>query len=164
MKRPWSIAANLGLLLGCVSIYMGVGWFMWVMSFPSAPLLTPDNMAVVMLPQVAAATRLFTILVTLMVICESLLIWQLWHTPFRIWAILALILLVAATGVHLTFLKPINDELASHAPTLARLQELLIPWVHYNRIKVILWNLEWLNLAVVFVRQSAVYFAVKEAP
>jgi uncharacterized membrane protein len=107
---------------------------------------------------------LFTILVTLMVICESLLIWQLWHTPFRIWAILALILLVAATGVHLTFLKPINDELASHAPTLARLQGLLIPWVHYNRIKVILWNLEWLNLAVVFVRQSAVYFAVKAAP
>ena len=163
MKKPWFIAANLGLLLACVSIYMGVGWFMWVMSFPSAPLLTPENMGVVMLPQVAAATRLFTFLVTLMTICESLLIWQLWRGPFRIWAILALILLVAATGVHVTFLQPINDELAAHAPTLARLQELLVPWVHYNRIKVILWNLEWLNLAVVLVRQSAVYFSVREA-
>ncbi len=163
MKRPWCIAANLGLLLGCVSIYMGVGWFMWVMSFPSAPLLTPDNMAVVMLPQVAAATRLFTFLVTLMGLGEALLVWQLWHTPFRLWAILALVLLVAATGVHVTYLKPINDELASHAPTLARLQALLIPWIHYNRIKVLLWNLEWLNLAVVLVRQSAVYFALKPA-
>ena len=163
MKRPWCIAANLGLLLGCVSIYMGVGWFMWVMSFPSAPLLTPDNMAVVMLPQVAAATRLFTFLVTLMGLGEALLVWQLWHTPFRLWAILALVLLVAATGVHVTYLKPINDELASHAPTLDRLQALLIPWIHYNRIKVLLWNLEWLNLAVVLVRQSAVYFALKPA-
>lgn len=163
MKRPWCIAANLGLLLGCVSIYMGVGWFMWVMSFPSAPHLTPDNMAVVMLPQVAAATRLFTFLVTLMGLGEALLVWQLWHTPFRLWAILALVLLVAATGVHVTYLKPINDELASHAPTLARLQALLIPWIHYNRIKVLLWNLEWLNLAVVLVRQSAVYFALKPA-
>jgi len=163
VKRPWCIAANLGLLLGCVSIYMGVGWFMWVMSFPSAPLLTPDNMAVVMLPQVAAATRLFTFLVTLMGLCEALLVWQLWHTPFRLWAILALVLLVAATGVHVTYLKPINDELASHTPTLARLQALLIPWIHYNRIKVLLWNLEWLNLAVVMVRQSAVYFALKPA-
>jgi uncharacterized membrane protein len=161
MRRPWLIASNLGLLLGCVSIYMGVGWFMWVMSFPSVPLLTPDNMGVVMLPQVAAATRLFTFLVTLMAICESLLIWQLWRTPFRAWAILALILLVAATGVHITFLKPINDELAAHAPTAARLHELIQPWVHYNRIKVILWNLEWLNMAAILVRQSAVYFSVR---
>ncbi len=161
MRQPHAISLHFGILLGCVSIYMGVGWFMWVFSFPSAPLLTPENMGVVMLPQVAAATRLFTFLVTLMVVLEALLIWQVWRTPFRWHAILAILLLVAATAVHLIYLKPINDELAAHAPTLARLQELVVPWVSHNRIKVVLWNLEWLNLALALVRQSRVYFTVR---
>lgn len=162
MRKPWAIAANLGVLLACVSIYMGVGWFLWVFSFPSAPLITPENAGVVMVPQVAAATRLFTFLVTLMLVCEALLIYQLWRTPFRAFAILAPILLIAATGVHLTFLKPINDEMAQHPPDAARLHDLLIPWVRYNRVKVVLWNLEWLNIAVILIRQSAAYFTVRK--
>src|SRR6266571_894880 len=74
------VVVNDLLLLLFVSMYFGTGWSLVLFSFQIAPQLTVDNYYMQFVPQVTAATRFFTVMTSLMLICAALMILSLWGT------------------------------------------------------------------------------------
>jgi len=58
------------VLLLCCSIYVGTGVSLLVFQFPLAPQLTVDNYYLIFVEPVVNATRFFTYMTVLMLICS----------------------------------------------------------------------------------------------
>src|SRR6267143_3401770 len=71
------------ILFAGVSIYFGTGWSTVIFQFPTLPQLNVSNYYLHFVPQVAAATTFFTILVPLMCLICLIMIKAEWHTRFR---------------------------------------------------------------------------------
>jgi hypothetical protein len=146
------LMANHVFLLLCASIYLGTGASLVLFSFPVAPQLTPDNYYLQFVPQVQAATAFLTPMTKLMLAACVLMLWSEWRQPTRWVPIVVLLSVLAATGLTLKGLFPLNEAMAAHITDPARLRAVLDKWMHLNRIRVGFWCVQWAALAWYFAR------------
>ncbi|MES2940668.1 MAG: hypothetical protein V4864_23520 [Pseudomonadota bacterium] len=151
MKNRLLIANHVFLLL-CASMYLGTGGSLVLFSFPLAPQLTPDNYYLQFVPQVQAATEFFTTMTKLMLAACLVMLWAEWRQPTRWVPVVVLLGVLAATGITLKWIIPLNTEMAAHITDAARLREVLDEWMRLNRIRVALWCVQWAALAWYFAR------------
>jgi hypothetical protein len=72
-----------------------------------------------------------------------------WH--HRVWApVIVLLATVAATLLTEISILPLNRRMAGHIRDPKLLQTVLGRWMMLNRVRVGLWTIEWLALAVYF--------------
>jgi hypothetical protein len=147
------LTLNHSLLFLCTSIYLGTGWSLVLFSFPVAPSLTPDNYYMQFVPQVTAATKFLTWLTLLMIVLAIVMLVSEWRSGFRWVPIVVLLGVLAATGLTMKFLLPLNQEMAAGITDQARLGEVLTKWMSLNRVRVGMWTVQWLAMMT--------YFAVK---
>lgn len=137
------LTLNHALLFLCASMYLGTGWSLILFSFPIAPQLTPDNYYLQFVPQVDAATRFFTYMTMVMLACAAIMIWAEWKTPQR-WVPIAVLLgSLAATGLTMWVIFPLNEEMARHITDAGRLKQVLDEWMNLNNVRVGIWTFQW---------------------
>lgn len=144
------LIGNHMLLFLCASIYLGTGGSMVLFSFPIAPQLTVDNYYLQFVPQVQAATEFFTTMTKLMLVCGAIMLYSEWHQPLRWVPVVVIIAILAATGLTLYEIFPLNHEMSAHITDPIRLKEVLTQWMHLNRIRVGLWCIQWVSMAWYF--------------
>lgn len=147
------LLVNHSLLFLCVSMYLGTGWSMVLFSFPTAPHLTPENYYYAFVPQVAAATDFFTGMTKLMIVLCIIMIVAEWKTGFRWVPIVVLVAIVAATGLTLKYIFPLNNAMTHGIKNPNDLQNTLGHWMFLNKIRVSFWTVQWLAMMS--------YFAIK---
>jgi hypothetical protein len=137
------------LLLACCSMYFGTGWSLVLFSFGNASRFTVDNYYDQFIPQVTAATKFFTWMTVVMLAAAVVMIVSEWH--HRVWApVIVLLATVAATLLTEISILPLNRRMAGHIRDPKLLQTVLGRWMMLNRVRVGLWTIEWLALAVYF--------------
>ncbi len=140
------------LLFACTSMYFGTGWSLVLFSFPVAPELTPDNYYMQFVPQVHAATQFFTYMTMVMMACCILFIISEWKTPIKWYPIVVLALVILATLLTIYFIFKYNELMEAGITDPIKLQEILNKWMNLNIIRVSLWTLQWLTMAIYFFR------------
>jgi hypothetical protein len=66
-----------------------------------------------------------------------------------VWApVIVLVAVIAATGVTEIWILPLNRVLAGHVTDQGVLESTLGRWMTLNRIRVALWTIQWLTMAV----------------
>ena len=146
------LMANHAFLLLCASMYLGTGGSLVLFSFPLAPQLTPDNYYLQFIPQVQAATEFFTTMTKLMLAAALVMLWSEWRQPTRWVPIVVLVSVLAATGLTLTWIFPLNAAMAGHIQDAGELQSVLDEWMQLNRVRVVLWSVQWAALVWFFAR------------
>jgi hypothetical protein len=138
------------LLLLFVSMYFGTGWSLVLFSFQIAPKLTVNNYYLQFVPQVTAATRFFTVMTSLMLISAGLMIWSLWGTALVWLPVLVILAVIAATAMTVIWILPLNNQMSAGIADPGQLQSIIGRWMGFNRVRVGLWTVEWLAMAVFF--------------
>jgi hypothetical protein len=146
---------NDSLLFMAVSIYFGTGWSTAIFQFPIMPLMTVDNYVLHFIPQIDAATNLFTFLVTLMVVTCLVMIVREWRTSFRWVPILVLLAVVGATSLTVFVVFPVNDILRNGITDQAQLNGVISRWKRLTEIRVGIWSFEW--VVMMFYFAASVY-------
>jgi hypothetical protein len=146
------LMANHALLFLCAATYFGTGASLVLFSFPIAPQLTPANYYLQFVPQVQAATKFFTGMTKVMIACSLVMLIAEWRQPTRWVPIVVLLAIIAATGLTLIWIFPLNDAMASHITDPARLKAVLDQWMSLNRIRFALWAVQWTALMYYFAR------------
>lgn len=162
LKRNLLILNNAVLFL-CTSIYLGTGWSLVLFSFPIAPQLTVNNYYLQFVPQVTLATRFFTYLTTLMILLAIVMTIAEWKTVLRWIPIIVLIGIVAATGLTIIFILPLNDMMSKGITDPVQLKSILNEWIFLNQIRVALWTIQWLSMMIYFAYQANVAYRAKVA-
>jgi len=152
MKRKL-LAVNHSILFLCVSMYLGTGWSLILFSFPIAPQLTVENYYLQFVPQVAAATKFFTYMTSLMIVLGVIMTIAEWKTGFRWVPLVVLAAVVAATGLTMIFIFPLNEAMSKGLTDPGQLKDVLSQWMFLNKIRVGLWTVQWFSLMVYFARQ-----------
>ncbi|CAM3767738.1 hypothetical protein [Paracidovorax anthurii] len=146
------LMTNHVLLLLCASMYLGTGGSLVLFSFPVAPQMTPDNYYLQFVPQVQAATEFFTTMTKLMLAAALVMLWSEWRQPTRWVPIVVLLGVLAATGLTVKWIFPLNAAMAGHIQDAGELHRVLDEWMQLNRIRVGLWSVQWAALAWFFAR------------
>ncbi|MGQ1785936.1 MULTISPECIES: hypothetical protein [unclassified Saccharicrinis] len=146
------LTLNKVVLFACVSMYFGTGWSLVLFSFPAAPELTPDNYYMQFVPQVQAATDFFTYMTMLMMLCCAIFIFGEWKTSLKWYPIIVLTLVILATLLTIYFIFEYNQEMAAGVDDPVRLKIVLNQWMNLNRIRVSIWTLQWVTMAIYFFR------------
>jgi hypothetical protein len=152
-QRPAHVV-NAAFLFACVSMYFGTGWSLVLFSFPIAPQLTPANYYMQFVPQVEAATRFFTYMTGAMLVSALLMVWGEWRTGYRWVPVVVLLGAVAATGLTMRLIFPLNQEMSAGIATQARLDAVLDRWMLLNRVRVGLWTVQWLAMTAYFAHKA----------
>ncbi|MDB5918901.1 MAG: hypothetical protein JWR40_3135 [Massilia sp.] len=147
------LIANHMLLMLCASMYLGTGGSLVLFSFPVAPLLTPDNYYLQLVPQIASATAFFTVMTKVMIATCLVMVAAEWRGD-RWAAILMLVAIISATGVELKWIFPLSERMAQHITDPAELRQVLGEWMRLNRFRLALWSVQWLAMAWYFARWS----------
>jgi hypothetical protein len=143
------IVINDLLLLACSSMYFGTGWSLVLFSFGNASRFTVDNYYDQFIPQVTAATRFFTGMTIVMLAAALVMTVSEWH--HRVWApVIVFVATLAATLLTEIGILPLNRQLGRHIRDPKLLQTLLGRWMNLNRVRVALWTVQWLALAVYY--------------
>lgn len=145
------LVASYMLLFACTSMYFGTGWSLVLFSFPTADQLTPDNYYSHFVPQVEAATRFFTYMTNLMIILAIVMIVGEWGEPLMWvpWVVVAGI--VAATTLTIVAILPLNRRMKEGITDTTELGSILKRWMSLNRVRVAIWTIQWLAMAIWFV-------------
>jgi hypothetical protein len=138
------------LLLACTSMYFGTGWSLVLFSFPIADQLTPDNYYMQFVPQVQAATAFFTYMTMVMMASSVIFIIEKWKSIEKWYPIIVLVLVILATALTILFIFQYNEQMEAGITDPAVLQDVLRKWMNLNTIRVSLWTLQWLTMAVYF--------------
>lgn len=149
MISTWLVLNNLFLFL-CTSMYLGTGWSLVLFSFPIASKLTPDTYYNQFVPQVQAATKFFTVMTTLMLAAGVVMLVAEPEPVYRWYPIIVLAGVVAATALTVIFILPDNKRMKEGIKDNAELHALLDRWMGRNRIRVSLWTIQWLAMALWF--------------
>lgn len=150
MKKLLSL--NKILLFACTSMYFGTGWSLVFFSFPGASELTTDNYYQQFVPQVEAATEFFTSMTLVMMVSCLIFIVGEWRTVNKLYPIVVLVLVISATLLTIYFIFDYNEQMAAGIKDQAILTEVLRKWMNLNTIRVSIWTLQWLTLAIYFFR------------
>jgi hypothetical protein len=143
------------LMLLFASMYFGTGWSLVLFSFPLAPGLTPENYQLPFMQPVQNATRFFTWMTSAMLVAAVPLIVAEWDSGYVWVPIVYLAATVAATALTLIFIFPYNRELTRGVTDPARLRLTLGRWMRLNTIRVLLWTVEWVAIALYFALKAA---------
>lgn len=147
--RSALIVVNDLALFACTSMYLGTGWSLVLFSFPSRPSLTIDNYYDQFIPQVTRATKFFTWMTSLMIALAIVMTVSEWH--HMLWAPLTVLVgVVAATVLTEVGILPLNRIMGAGITDPGRLDDVLGRWMGLNRIRVALWTVQWLAMAVFF--------------
>ena len=138
------------LLLACTSMYFGTGWSLVLFSFPIADQLTPENYYMQFVPQVQAATAFFTYMTMVMMASSVIFIIDKWKSSQKWYPIIILVLVILATALTILFIFQYNEQMEAGITDQAVLQDVLRKWMNLNIIRVSLWTLQWLTMAVYF--------------
>lgn len=144
------LSLNKILLLACASMYFGTGWSLVLFSFPIADQLTPENYYMQFVPQVHAATEFFTYMTMVMMACCVVFIIEKWKSKEKWYPIIVLLLVILATVLTVQFIFKYNDMMDAGIADQATLTDVLRKWMNLNIIRVSLWTLQWLTLAVFY--------------
>ena len=150
MKKLFTL--NKVILFACASMYFGTGWSLVLFSFPVASELTPDNYYMQFVPQVQAATQFFTYMTMLMMVCCVIFILEEWKTSLKWYPIVFLVLAILATLLTIYFIFEYNEQMAAGISDPAILKNVLKKWMNLNTIRVSIWTLQWLVMAIYFFR------------
>ena len=149
------IVLNDLLLLACTSMYFGTGWSLPLFSFPIRPRLTVDNYYDQFVPPVERATKFFTWMTTLMMAAAVVLIVADWHSAYVIAPALLLAGVIGATALTIKFIFPYNHEMKQGITDPPRVQLILGKWMRLNVVRVSLWTIEWIVIAIYFGLKAA---------
>ncbi len=153
MKKKLLILSYCVLFAG-VSIYFGTGWSTIIFQLPTLPELTVNNYYLHFVPQVAAATSFFTVLVPLMCIICVVMLKAEWHSRFRWVPIVVLLAILSASGITYFLVFPINREMAARITDPQQLATAIGKWVQYTWYRIVLWSLEWLVMMYYFAARA----------
>ena len=149
MTRTLILVNEMVVFLGA-SMYFGTGWSTVLFSFPITPELTVDNYYLHFVPQVKAAVRVFTILTGVMIATGLVMLIAEWGTGL-VWVPAVVIVLVAGSAtLTVSLILPINRRMADGITDPAELREALVRWKTLTSVRVALWTLEWLVMAIFF--------------
>lgn len=141
------IVLNDMLLMACCSMYFGTGWSLELFSFPQSKKFTVANYYDQFVPQVTAATKFFTWMTGVMIATAIVMTISEWN--HRLWApVVVLVAVIVATGLTVIWILPLNRLLAGHVTDQHVLDSTLGRWMALNRIRVALWTVQWLTMAV----------------
>lgn len=149
---PRLLLLNHVVLLLCCSIYLGTGVSLVFFQLPLEPQLTVSNYYLIFVAPVTAATHFFTWMTILMLICGLIMLATEWLSGLRWVPVVVLLGIIAATGLTLAVIMPLNGRLAAGVSDPADLKMLLHEWAQLNRIRVLLWIIEWIAMAYWFYR------------
>lgn len=127
---------------------------MWLFQFPVASHLTPANYYWVFVPQVAAATSFFTTMTWLMILSSFVMIWAEWKTGLRWVPVVVLLGVFVATGLTIWFIFPYNDLMTAGIKDPTQLQSILASWIKLNRIRILVWTVQWAAMMFYFARRA----------
>ena len=150
MMKQILLKLNKAVLFACVSMYFGTGWSLILFSFPIAAQLTTENYYNQYVPQVTLATRFFTYMTGLMIVCCIVFIIEEWKTNLKFYPIGVLLLVVCATLLTTTFILPYNKQMADGISNQAELQEVLGKWMNLNIVRVLLWTGQWILMMIFY--------------
>jgi hypothetical protein len=145
---------NASFLFLTTAMYLGTGWSMWLFQFPVAPHLTPVTYYWVFVPQVASATTFFTWMTSLMIASALIMLWLEWSGGIRWVPIVVLLAVLVATGLTIWLIFPYNNAMTAGIKDPAQLQSILSSWMGLNRVRVILWSVQWAAMMYYFGRRA----------
>lgn len=141
---------NHSALLMFASMYFGTGWSAILFTFPAARQATVDNYFLLFLPQVEAATRVFTVLTTLMIAGGVVMLIAEWGSDLVWVPIVLLALVVTSTIWTVRLILPINKRFRDGVSQPDVLAMLIRRWMTLHSIRVVFWTAEWVSLATFF--------------
>ena len=144
------LTINKVILFACTSMYFGTGWSLILFSFPIATELTPDNYYMQFVPQVQAATKFFTYMTMVMMASSVIFAIGEWKTKVKWYPIIIFVLVVLATALTIYFIFEYNQQMEDGITDPVLLQDILKNWMFLNKIRVSIWTLQWLTMAVYF--------------
>lgn len=144
------LTINKVILFACTSMYFGTGWSLILFSFPIATELTPDNYYMQFVPQVQAATKFFTYMTMVMMASSVVFAVGEWKTKVKWYPIIIFVLVVLATALTIYFIFEYNQQMEDGITDPVLLQDILKNWMFLNKIRVSIWTLQWLTMAVYF--------------
>jgi uncharacterized membrane protein len=151
---PRLLVLNHVVLLLCCSIFIGTGVSLVFFQFPLEPQLTVDNYYLIFVEPVTTATRFFTYMTVLMLICAVIMLATEWFSGLRWVPVVVLLSVIAATVLTMVVIIPLNKELAAHVTDPARLKTVFKEWSNMNRVRVTLWFVQWTAMAYWFYRMA----------
>lgn len=149
---PRLLLLNDVLLLLCCSIYLGTGFSLVFFQFPLEPQLTVANYQLIFVAPVTAATRFFTYMTIVMLICGVIMLATEWLSGLRWVPVVVLVAIVVATALTVWVIIPLNNELAAGVTDAARLKTVFREWADLNRVRFALWVIQWAAMAYWFYR------------
>lgn len=144
------LTINKVILFACTSMYFGTGWSLILFSFPIATELTPDNYYMQFVPQVQAATKFFTYMTMVMMASSVVFAIGEWKSKVKWYPIIIFALVVLATALTIYFIFEYNQQMEDGITDPVLLQDILKNWMFLNKIRVSIWTLQWLTMAVYF--------------
>jgi hypothetical protein len=144
------LSINKVILFACTSMYFGTGWSLILFSFPIASELTPDNYYMQFVPQVQAATKFFTYMTMVMMVSSIVFAIGEWKTNVKWYGIIIFVLVVLATALTIYFIFEYNQQMEDGITDPLVLQDVLKKWTFLNTIRVSIWTVQWLTMAVYF--------------
>lgn len=100
------------------------------------------------------ATKLFVILIPLMMLTSSIMIISEWRTPLKWPAIIVLIGIMGSTAMAKYFIFPINDIIYAGVKTNEELKVLLVKWMYLNNWRVFFSVLTWLSMFAFYTMKA----------
>ena len=149
---PRLLLLNHVVLLLCCSIYLGTGVSLVFFQLPLEPQLTVSNYYLIFVAPVTAATHFFTGMTILMLICALVMLATEWLSGLRWVPVVVLVAVILATALTLFVIMPLNNRLAAGIFDPADLKMLLHEWARLNRIRFLLWIIQWTAMAYWFYR------------
>jgi hypothetical protein len=149
---PRLLLLNHIVLLLCCSIYLGTGVSLVLFQLPLEPQLTVANYYLIFVAPVTAATHFFTYMTIVMLICGLIMLATEWLSGLRWVPVVVLLGIIAATGLTVLVIIPLNDRLAARITDAAELKSVFHEWANLNRIRFALWIIQWTAMAYWFYR------------
>ncbi len=147
---PRLLLLNNALLMLCCSIYLGTGVNLIFFQIPGEAALTPDNYQLVFVGPVQRATEFFTWMTIVMLITGSIMLVTEWFSGLRWVPVVVLGATIAATLLTTQVLFTYNDQLSLGITDPAELTAVFSKWTSANRIRVLLWVVEWTAMMAYF--------------
>ena len=149
---PRLLLLNHVVLLLCCSIYLGTEVSLVMFQLPLGPQLTVSNYYLIFVAPVTAATHFFTWMTILMLICALVMLATEWLSGLRWVPVVVLVAVILATALTLFVIMPLNNRLAAGMTDPGELKTVLHQWAELNRIRFVLWIIQWIAMAYWFYR------------
>lgn len=145
------LAVSHSYLFFGTTLYCGVLWGMHFFWFPTWKNLRVQNYYEHMIPQTAAATKFFFVVVPLMVASIIVMIISEWGLPLWWVPWVALICLSLATVWGTMRIIPINRKLKAGVTDPVEFAGMLKKWLALNNMRWVVLTIMWIDLMIYFI-------------